>query len=178
MGIIGMKVAGARAASFDVDTPSIEAQKHSWKAMAISDGQARTLTMREAMYYTLSRPVSTVIIGLRLQLPRTRRERAIGAGLHARSTISRQTELVARAEACAKPSLFFRFMIGRTTREMAGLVRLAELAGLAHWRAGVRRPLRGPWRVRRLLVHLQQAQVSIKGDQAFLASDRGGSASS
>jgi aryl-alcohol dehydrogenase-like predicted oxidoreductase len=63
--------------------------------------------MREAMYYTLSRPVSTVIIGCdslaQLQ------ENVQLAHNFTPITEKQQTELVAKAEPCAKPSLFFRF---------------------------------------------------------------------
>jgi len=59
------------------------------------------------MYYTLSRPVSTVIIGCdsiaqveeNVQLARD----------FTPLNDKQSAELVARAETCAKPSLFFRF---------------------------------------------------------------------
>jgi hypothetical protein len=42
--------------------PPIEAQKHMWEGMVLAPTPG-TITMREALYYTLSHPVSTVIIG-------------------------------------------------------------------------------------------------------------------
>jgi hypothetical protein len=63
--------------------------------------------MREAMYYTLSRPVSTVIIGcdsmaqLEENVHLAREFTPLSDG--------QQAELVARAEPVSKPSLFFRF---------------------------------------------------------------------
>ena len=63
MGIIGMKIPGRSRLLSSWTPPSIEAQKHSWEGMTFQTTSSGTLTMREAMYYTLSRPVSTVIIG-------------------------------------------------------------------------------------------------------------------
>jgi aryl-alcohol dehydrogenase-like predicted oxidoreductase len=63
--------------------------------------------MREALNYTLSKPVSTVIIGCDTiaQLE----ENVQLAREFTPLSEAQQTELVAKAEACAKPSLFFRF---------------------------------------------------------------------
>jgi len=107
MGIIGMKIPGRGRLLSTWTPPSIEAQKHSWEGMAVQTDKPGTLTMREAMYYTLSRPVSTVIVGCdtiaqleeNVQLAR---DFTPLSDKHA-------TELVAKAESCAKPSLFFRF---------------------------------------------------------------------
>ena len=63
MGIIGMKVPGRSRLLSTWTPPPIEQQKHSWEGMTFQTDKPGTLTMREAMYYTLSRPVSTVIIG-------------------------------------------------------------------------------------------------------------------
>jgi hypothetical protein len=66
-----------------------------------------TITMREAMYYTLSRPVSTVIIGCDsiAQL-----EENVQLAREFTPLSDAQTEaLVKRAEPVSKPSLFFRF---------------------------------------------------------------------
>ena len=107
MGIIGMKVPARGRLLSSWTPPSIEAQKHSWEGMAIQTDKSGTLTMREAMYYTLSRPVSTVIIGCDniAQL-----EENVQLAREFTPLNDRQTgELVAKAEACAKPSLFFRF---------------------------------------------------------------------
>src|SRR5579863_4436354 len=107
MGIIGMKVPARGRLLSSWTPPSIEAQKHSWEGMAIQTDKSGTLTMREAMYYTLSRPVSTVIIGCDniAQL-----EENVQLAREFTPLNDRQTgELVAKAEACSKPSLFFRF---------------------------------------------------------------------
>ncbi len=107
MGIIGMKVPGRSRLLSTWTPPPIEEQKHSWEGMTIQTSSPGTLKMREAMYYTLSRPVSTVIIGCDTiaQLE----ENVQLAREFTPLSDSQATELVARAEPCAKPSLFFRF---------------------------------------------------------------------
>jgi aryl-alcohol dehydrogenase-like predicted oxidoreductase len=107
MGIIGMKIPGRGRLLSSWTPPPIEQQKHSWEGMTIQTDKAGTLTMREAVYYTLSRPVSTIIIGCdsiaqleeNVQLARD----------FTPINDKQATELVAKAEPCAKPSLFFRF---------------------------------------------------------------------
>lgn len=107
MGIIGMKIPGRSRLLTSWNPPSIEAQKHSWEGMTIQTTNPGTLTMKEAMYYTLSRPVSTVIIGCdsTAQLE----ENVTLAHEFTPLSANQEQELVAKAEACAKPSLFFRF---------------------------------------------------------------------
>jgi hypothetical protein len=107
MGIIGMKIPGRSRLLSSWTPPSIEAQKHSWEGMTIQTTTPGTLTMREAMYYTLSRPVSTVIVGCDTiaQLE----ENVQLAREFTPLSDSQATELVAKAEPVAKPSLFFRF---------------------------------------------------------------------
>jgi aryl-alcohol dehydrogenase-like predicted oxidoreductase len=63
--------------------------------------------MREAMYYTISRPVSTVIIGCD-SIPQLEENVQLARDFTPLSD-KHVAELVAKAEACAKPSLFFRF---------------------------------------------------------------------
>jgi len=107
MGIIGMKIPGRSRLLSSWTPPPIEQQKHSWEGMTIQTTSPGALTMREAMYYTLSRPVSTVIIGcdtiaqLEENVHLAREFTPLSDG--------QATELVAKAEPCAKPSLFFRF---------------------------------------------------------------------
>jgi len=85
----------------------IDQQKHSWEGMTIQTDKPGTLNMREAMYYTLSRPVSTVIIGC--DTTAQLEENVQLARNFTPINEKQQTELVAKAEPCAKPSLFFRF---------------------------------------------------------------------
>jgi uncharacterized protein len=107
MGIIGMKIPGRGRLLSTWTPPPIDEQKHSWEGMTFQTSSPGTLKMREAMYYTLSRPVSTVIIGCDTiaQLE----ENVQLAREFTPLNEKQQTELVARAEPCAKPSLFFRF---------------------------------------------------------------------
>ena len=107
MGIIGMKIPGRGRILSSWTPPPIEQQKHSWEGMTIQTDKPGTLHMREAMYYTLSKPVSTVIIGCDTiaQLE----ENVQLAREFTPLNDTQQSELVARAEECAKPSLFFRF---------------------------------------------------------------------
>ena len=106
MGIIGMKIPG-RGRLLSSWTPQpLEVQKKMWEGMVLAPTPG-TLTMREAMYYTLSRPVSTVIIGCDsiAQLEENVRLAQEFTPLSDVQTAA----LVARAEPVAKPSLFFRF---------------------------------------------------------------------
>jgi len=107
MGIIGMKIPARGRILSSWTPPSIDKQKHSWEGMAIQTDKPGTLTMRDAMYYTLSKPVSTVIIGCDsiAQLEENVQLARDFTPLNEKQS----TELVARAEPCAKPSLFFRF---------------------------------------------------------------------
>src|SRR5580704_5919868 len=107
MGIIGRKVPARGRLLVSWTPPPLEQQKHSWEGMTIQTSSPGTLKMREAMYYTLSKPVSTVIIGCDTiaQLE----ENVQLAREFTPLNDTQQTELVARAEPCAKPSLFFRF---------------------------------------------------------------------
>jgi len=106
MGIIGMKVPGRGRILSSWKPQPIEVQKHMWEGMVIAPTPG-TLTMREAVYYTLSRPVSTVIIGCdnvaqleeNVQLARD----------FTPLSANQEKELVAKSEPVAKPSLFFRF---------------------------------------------------------------------
>jgi hypothetical protein len=106
MGIIGMKIPG-RGRLLSSWTPQpLEQQKHMWEGMVPAPTPG-TLTMREAIGYTLSRPVSTIIVGCD----------SIGQ-LEENVQIAREftpyndqqmAALASKAEPVSKPSLFFRF---------------------------------------------------------------------
>ena len=106
MGIIGMKIPARGRMLSTWTPPSLVQQKHQWDGMVPAPTPG-TMTMREAMFYSLSRPLSTVIIGCdsigqleeNVQLARE----------FTPLSETQQAELVARAESVAKPSLFFRF---------------------------------------------------------------------
>jgi aryl-alcohol dehydrogenase-like predicted oxidoreductase len=107
MGIIGMKIPGRGRILSSWNPPPIEQQKHSWEGMTIQTSSPGTLTMREAMYYTLSRPVSTVIIGCD-SIAQLEENVQLARDFNPIND-NQEKELVAKAEPCAKPSLFFRF---------------------------------------------------------------------
>ena len=62
MGIIGMKVPSRGRLLASWTPPSLDAQRHSWEGSAIAH-RSGVMTMKDAMNFTLSHPVSTVIIG-------------------------------------------------------------------------------------------------------------------
>ena len=107
MGIIGMKIPGRSRLLSSWTPPPLEAQQHSWEGAVIAT-RPGTLEMREALYFTLSLPVSTVIIGcdsiqqLEQNVQLAREFTPLSAG--------QMTALTAKAEPVAKPALFFRFV--------------------------------------------------------------------
>jgi hypothetical protein len=106
MGIIGMKVPGRGRILSSWTPPPLEQQKHSWEGMVIAT-QPGTLTMQEAVYYVLSQPVSTIIIGCD-SIPQLEENVALAKSFTPLNQ-RQQAELVAKAEVVSKPSLFFRF---------------------------------------------------------------------
>jgi aryl-alcohol dehydrogenase-like predicted oxidoreductase len=64
MGIIGMKVPARGRILASWNPPPIERQKRMWEGGANVTSQAGTLTIREAVYWVLSQPVSTIIVGI------------------------------------------------------------------------------------------------------------------
>jgi aryl-alcohol dehydrogenase-like predicted oxidoreductase len=106
MGIIGMKVPARGRLLASWTPPPLEQQKHSWEGMVIATSSG-PLKMREAIYYTLSQPVSTIIIGCDsiAQL-----EENVQLARDFTPLNNQQlADLSARSEAVSKPSLFFRF---------------------------------------------------------------------
>jgi predicted aldo/keto reductase-like oxidoreductase len=106
MGIIGMKIPG-RGRLLSTWTPQpLDVQKKMWEGMVPAPTPG-TLTIREAIYYTLSRPVSTIIVGC--DTVAQLEENVQLARDFTPLSDKQQTELVAKAEPVSKPSLFFRF---------------------------------------------------------------------
>jgi hypothetical protein len=106
MGIIGMKVPARGRILSSWTPPPIERQKHSWEGMVLAPTPG-TLDMQQAMYYSLSLPVSTVIIGCDsiAQLQQN-------VQLAREFTPLNQQQMAAlsqKAEPVSKQSLFFRF---------------------------------------------------------------------
>ena len=106
MGIIGMKVPARGRILSTWTPPPIEQQKHMWEGMVLAPTPG-TLVMRQAMYYSLSLPVSTVIIGCD-----TIAQLEENVNLAREFTPLSQQQmagLTQKAEPVSKQSLFFRF---------------------------------------------------------------------
>lgn len=106
MGIIGMKIPGRGRILSSYNPPPLDVQKHMWEGMVIAT-QPGTLSMKEAMGYTLTHPVSTIIIGC--DNIQQLEENVRIASEFTPFTAQQMTELAARAQVVSKPSLFFRF---------------------------------------------------------------------
>ncbi len=106
MGIIGMKVPARGRLLSTWTPPPIEEQKHMWEGMVLAP-TAGTLMMRQAMFYSLSLPVSTVIIGCDsiAQLE----ENVQLAREFTPLSHQQMAALTEKAQPVAKQSLFFRF---------------------------------------------------------------------
>ena len=106
MGIIGMKVPARGRLLSNWTPPPLEAQRHSWEGSAIAT-RPGVINMREAMYFTLTHPVSTVIIGCDsvAQLE----ENVKLASEFTPFSASQMASINGLAEPVAKQSLFFRF---------------------------------------------------------------------
>jgi predicted aldo/keto reductase-like oxidoreductase len=106
MGIIGMKIPARGRILSTWTPPPLEKQQHSWEGMVIARTPG-TIRMREAMYYSLSLPVSTVIIGCDsvAQLEENVRLAREFTPL----SEQQMSALTAKVEPVSKQSLFFRF---------------------------------------------------------------------
>ena len=106
MGIIGMKVPSRGRLLTSWTPPPLEQQQHSWEGSAIAT-RPGVMSMQDAMRFTLSHPVSTVIIGCDniMQLE----ENVQIARDFTPLSQSQMTALNELAEPVAKQSLFFRF---------------------------------------------------------------------
>lgn len=108
MGIIAMKVMARGRILSSWTPPSIEAQKHSWEGTGAIATRPGTLTKRETLFYNLSLPISTAIIGCDsihqveecVQLARE----------FTPLSQSQMAELEAKTEPIARQALFFRMM--------------------------------------------------------------------
>ena len=106
MGIIGMKIPARGRLLSTWTPPPLEEQKKSWDGMVLAPTPG-TLSMREAVYYALSRPISTVIIGC--DSIKQLEENVELARTFTPLNDTQVADVVARAESVSKPSLFFRF---------------------------------------------------------------------
>jgi uncharacterized protein len=106
MGIIGMKVPARGRLLSNWTPPALEQQQHSWEGSAIAT-RPGVMKMREAMFFTLSHPVSTVIIGCDT-IAQLEENVKIARDFTPLSQ-SQMATLNDLAEPVAKQSLFFRF---------------------------------------------------------------------
>jgi uncharacterized protein len=106
MGIIGMKVPARGRLLANWTPPPLDAQRHSWEGSAIAT-RPGVINMREAMYFTLTHPVSTVIIGCDsiAQLE----ENVHLASNFTPLSATQMASINELAAPVAKQSLFFRF---------------------------------------------------------------------
>jgi len=101
-----MKVTGRGRLLSTWTPPPLETQRRSWEGVVIADGPG-TVGMRDAMYYTLSLPVSTVIIGCDSV---TQLEENVRLAREFTPLSDAQMATLAEAAApCSKQALFFRF---------------------------------------------------------------------
>ncbi len=106
MGIIGMKVPSRGRLLTSWTPPPLEQQQHSWEGSAIAT-RPGVMSMQDAMRFTLSHPVSTVIVGCD-NLMQLEENVQIARDFTPLSQ-SQMTALNELAEPVAKQSLFFRF---------------------------------------------------------------------
>ncbi|MGJ5816348.1 aldo/keto reductase [Paludibaculum fermentans] len=107
MGIIGMKVPGRGRLLSSWTPPPLERQQRSWEGAVIATTPG-PLTMREAMSYSLTLPVSTVIVGCDsiAQL-----EENVQLAREFTPLNEKQMSAIAhRVEPVSKQALFFRFV--------------------------------------------------------------------
>jgi aryl-alcohol dehydrogenase-like predicted oxidoreductase len=106
MGIIGMKVPARGRLLSSWTPPSLEAQRHSWEGSAIAT-RSGVMTMKDAMNFALTHPVSTIIVGCD-NIAQLEENVQIARDF----TPLSQTQMAALNEAAkpvAEQSLFFRF---------------------------------------------------------------------
>ncbi len=106
MGIIGMKVPARGRILASWTPPPTEKQQHSWEGEAVISTKPGTLKMQEAVYWTLSQPVSTIIIGCD-SIPQLEENIQL-AREFTPMTHHQMAELTARTEPIASQALFFK----------------------------------------------------------------------
>jgi aryl-alcohol dehydrogenase-like predicted oxidoreductase len=108
MGIIGMKVMARGRILSSWTPPPVEAQKKSWEGSGAIATTPGTLTKHETMFYTLSLPISTAIIGC----DSVQQVEECVQLAHDFTPLSEKqmVELADKTEPIARQALFFRMM--------------------------------------------------------------------
>ena len=106
MGIIGMKVPSRGRLLASWTPPPVEQQQHMWEGSAIAT-RPGVMNMREAMHFTLSHPVSTIIVGCD-NIAQLEEDVQIARDFTPLSQ-AQMASLNELAAPVAKQSLFFRF---------------------------------------------------------------------
>ena len=108
MGIIAMKVMARGRILSSWTPPPVEEQKRSWEGSGAITTRPGTLTKQETMFYTLSLPVSTAIIGCDSV---EQVEECVQLARDYTPLSQRQmAELESKTEPIARQALFFRLM--------------------------------------------------------------------
>jgi aryl-alcohol dehydrogenase-like predicted oxidoreductase len=108
MGIIGMKVMARGRILSTWTPPPIEVQKKSWEGSGAIATRPGTLSKHETMFYTLSLPISTAIIGCDSTV---QVEECVQLARSFTPLNEKQmTQLADKTEPIAKQALFFRLM--------------------------------------------------------------------
>ena len=108
LGIIGMKVVSRGRLLSSWTPPTMEQQKRSWEATGAFATSPGTLSLREAMYYAFTLPISTAIVGVDTL---AQLEENVQLAREFTPLSDKQMLAIAeRAGPVAKQALFFRFM--------------------------------------------------------------------
>jgi aryl-alcohol dehydrogenase-like predicted oxidoreductase len=108
LGIIAMKLIGRGRLLASWTPPPVEQQQRSWEGSGVIATSPGTLTLREALHYVYSLPVSTAVIGVD-----TIAQLEENVRLTTEFTPLSEKQMLAIAEKAApvaKQALFFRFM--------------------------------------------------------------------
>jgi aryl-alcohol dehydrogenase-like predicted oxidoreductase len=106
VGLIGMKITGRGRLLTSWTPPPLERQQRSWEGVVIAD-RPGTLGIREALYYTLSLPISTVILGCD-SIAQLEENVALARDFTPLSP-AQMTALVEKSAPVSKQACFFRF---------------------------------------------------------------------
>lgn len=108
LGVIGMKVMARGRILSSWTPPPVDVQAKSWEGSGAIATRPGTLTKQETMFYTLSLPISTAIVGC--DSPEQVEECVRMAREFTPLSEKQMTELTAKTEPIAKQALFFRLM--------------------------------------------------------------------